>query len=299
MKSPKRGSSSNIEERDLAKVNAGITKLQQRLEEFKAISQDTSIDYNKLESITKHFIRNVGEIFGAGSTEFEQQKDSMGVYHPPFYDTSWTELQAERQLQSAYRAGINRLVPQIDSLVLQLEEEKQIYSQPSLSQGAISSQAATGGASKPNVFIVHGQDTEFLREVERLVVKLDASPIILSDKPSMGATILEKFEREGSPVDFALVLLSPDDIGAPAPRHGSSQIEWKARARQNVILELGYFIGKLGRGKVAVLYKGKDLELPSDIHGLVYIPMNGSWELAVAKEMRAAKLPIDLNRLAD
>jgi predicted nucleotide-binding protein len=71
------------------------------------------------------------------------------------------------------------------------------------------------------------------------------------------------------------------------------------RARQNVILELGYFIGKLGRSRVAVLL-APGTEQPSDILGIAYIPLDrdGAWRLLVGRELKAGGVEVDLNRLA-
>ena len=110
---------------------------------------------------------------------------------------------------------------------------------------------------------------------------------------SGGGTIIEKLER-CSDVDFAVVLLTPDDVGAVA----TSKEQLNSRARQNVILELGYFIGKIGRTHVCVLLKG-DIELPSDMLGVVYVSMNDvdGWHLRLGKELRSAGFEIDMNKL--
>ena len=100
--------------------------------------------------------------------------------------------------------------------------------------------------------------------------------------------------KVGSDVGFAIVLLTPDDRGGEASLPYEKQ---KPRARQNVIFELGYFIGRLGRQRVCGLYK-PDVELPSDYTGVLYIPVDkqGGWRLALAKEMKAAGLPVDMNK---
>jgi predicted nucleotide-binding protein len=94
-------------------------------------------------------------------------------------------------------------------------------------------------------------------------------------------------------VAFAVILLTPDDIGGVA----MDPPQLRSRARQNVVLELGLFIGALGRGRVCALHKG-DLELPSDFDGVVYVPMDaaGGWRLLLAREMKQAGLAIDMNR---
>ena len=145
------------------------------------------------------------------------------------------------------------------------------------------------------VFIVHGHDDEMKLNVARLLEKFDLEPIILSEQPDKGRTIIEKFEEESNVV-FAVVLMSDkDDMGAAV-----DSSDYKPRARQNVILELGYFIGRLGRkDHVCVLRKG-EVEVPSDILGIVYKPYssnNDGWKLELAKELRSAGYSIDFNRI--
>ena len=103
--------------------------------------------------------------------------------------------------------------------------------------------------------------------------------MILHEQPNQGRTIIEKFEAHAD-VDFAIVLLTPDDVG------GSKEGQLQPRARQNVILELGYFIGKLGRNNVCAVKLG-DLEIPSDIIGVIWTPFDphGAWKTALAKEL--------------
>jgi predicted nucleotide-binding protein len=94
-------------------------------------------------------------------------------------------------------------------------------------------------------------------------------------------------------VDFTVVLLTPDDVGSLV----SAPSTLKSRARQNVVFELGLFIGALGRNKVCALYKG-DVELPSDYQGVLYVPMDeaGGWKLLLAREMRHSGLDVDMNK---
>ena len=142
-----------------------------------------------------------------------------------------------------------------------------------------------------NVFLVHGHDKAVTESAARFLEKLDLHPIILHEQPSMGRTVIEKFEAHAD-VGFGVVLLTPDDIGGLA-----SGGKLEPRARQNVILELGYFIGRLGRSRVCALYV-EGVEIPSDIHGVVYILYDaaGGWRLKLASEIRAAGLPVDMNR---
>jgi len=161
-----------------------------------------------------------------------------------------------------------------------------------------SSQTKDNLESKParqtkKVFVVHGHDTEAKETVARFVERLKLEPIILHEQPNSGRTVIEKFEVF-SDVGFAIVLLTPDDLGAPS----TSPEETKPRARQNVILELGYFIGKLTRHRVCVLYKA-GVEIPSDYQGVLYVELDvaGVWRTKLAQELVEAGFSIDLEGL--
>lgn len=124
----------------------------------------------------------------------------------------------------------------------------------------------------------------------RFIEQIGLNPIILHEQTSSSKTIIEKIESYGA-VGIAIVLYTPCDVGA---KNGEEQ---NPRARQNVIFEHGYFIGRLGRSKVAALVKGK-LETPNDLSGVVYIDLDerGAWKMDVAKELREAGYAIDLSR---
>jgi predicted nucleotide-binding protein len=157
------------------------------------------------------------------------------------------------------------------------------------------------------VFVVHGHDDSAREAVARFLSRLDLEPIILHEQPDQGQTIVEKFEAN-SDVAFAVVLLTPDDVGAakstlPHWPFSTKEHEVRAarilqeRARQNVVLELGYFMGKLGRRKVCALKKG-NIEIPTDYSGVIWKSMDDSgWQTDLAKEMKAAGLDVDMNKL--
>ena len=144
------------------------------------------------------------------------------------------------------------------------------------------------------VFIVHGHDTEAKLAVARTLEKLNYKPIILHEQATRGKTIIEKIE-EYSDVSFAVVLYTPCDLGRAKELAPDQD---KARARQNVVFEHGYLIGKLGRQHVCALVKG-DIETPGDMSGIVYVPMDdaGAWKYALGKEMKSVGLAVDLNSL--
>jgi predicted nucleotide-binding protein len=118
-------------------------------------------------------------------------------------------------------------------------------------------------------------------------------PIILAEQPDVGQTVIEKFEKHASRVSYAIVLVTGDDEG----RLIGDEL-MKRRARQNVILELGWFAGRLGRQKVTMLYKS-GVELPSDMGGVLYAELDPGegWKIKLAREMRAAGLPVDMNKV--
>ena len=149
-------------------------------------------------------------------------------------------------------------------------------------------------ANGRRVFVVHGHDHATLDRVVRLLSDLDLEPVVLRDQPNEGRTIIEKFEAHAD-VTYAIVLMTGDDLGGVA---NARREEMRLRARQNVVLELGFFIGRLTRRRVAALVE-RDVERPSDIDGVLYVPLDdsGIWRLALAKEMKAAGLPVDLNRI--
>lgn len=142
------------------------------------------------------------------------------------------------------------------------------------------------------IFIVHGRDEGAKNIVARFLEKLDLKPVILAEMPAKGRTIIEKFGHHAQ-VGYAIVLLTPDDAGSLQ----GDENDLKPRARQNVIFELGFFIGRLGRDRVCALTKG-DVEIPSDYAGVEYIPFNDSdsWKMGLIRELRSVGFKIDANR---
>ena len=143
------------------------------------------------------------------------------------------------------------------------------------------------------IFIVHGHDEAAKHEVARFIEQLGLRAIILHEKPDRGKTIIEKVDQH-SDVGFAVVLLTPDEVAHPKDKPS----EAKPRPRQNVVFELGYCIGKLGRSRVCALLKG-DIELPTDYAGILYKSMDatGSWRFELAREIKEAGIDVDLNKL--
>jgi len=133
--------------------------------------------------------------------------------------------------------------------------------------------AATVPLSR-RVFLVHGHNEETKHAVARLLERLDLQPLILHEQPDMNRTIIEKFEANAG-VGFAVVLMTADDRGGP---NRAAPETYRPRPRQNVLLEMGFFLGRLGRAQVCVLYE-PGVEMPSDYSGVLYKPLDhgGNW----------------------
>lgn len=139
------------------------------------------------------------------------------------------------------------------------------------------------------VFIVHGHDGELKQSVARIIEKQGIEAVILSEQANQGKTIIEKFENY-SDVGGAICLFTADDLG----RSKESETD-RARARQNVVFETGYFIGKLGRDHIVIL-ADDGIEMPSDLSGVVRTN-TGNWQFELLKELKAMGYAIDLNLL--
>lgn len=163
-----------------------------------------------------------------------------------------------------------------------------------------SSESVVGGAPNVNtkVFVVYGHDDAARNQLEVLLRRWDLEPLILDQLPSSGQTIIEKLEAYTDDIGFAVVLATPDDEGHKAD-HPDERLY---RARQNVVLELGMLLAKLGRARVAIVMKQSDkMERPSDIQGLIYIPfkddLSKEANVLLAKEMNAAGYNIPVKKL--
>ncbi|MGZ3529506.1 MAG: TIR domain-containing protein [Vulcanimicrobiaceae bacterium] len=167
--------------------------------------------------------------------------------------------------------------------------------------GSVVASDATGKEREPSqldrVFVVHGHDKNMLNAVRAQIAYLGLEPIVLSEEPNAGLTIFEKFEKH-SEVGYAVALLSPDDLARPASGSASERY----RARQNVVLELGYFMCRPGRAKTIAMVNvtgGIDLETPSDIAGILYIPYdsaNDDWKRRVYGELKAVGARVRADR---
>ncbi|MDE2787241.1 MAG: nucleotide-binding protein [Chloroflexota bacterium] len=198
---------------------------------------------------------------------------------------------SEHEVQEAYERGLRGARTILESMVDEIEE----YWQDDVQTQSETGQHDVGEPITTNrVFVVHGRDEAAKQMVARYLEGLGLDPLILQEQASQGRTIIEKFEEYAETVGFAVILGTPDDVGALA----YDRANLRPRMRQNVVFELGYFTRALGRKRVCVLLKG-DVERPSDYDGVIYTTLDdfGGWQMELAKEMKAAGLPVDLNRL--
>lgn len=145
---------------------------------------------------------------------------------------------------------------------------------------------------KKSIFIVHGRNESIKAQVSNLLLKLGLKPIILHEQANRGKTIIEKFETNAN-VSASIVLFTDDDVGKY-----KEEEKLENRARQNVIFEAGYFIGKLGREHTIIL-NSPNINIPSDLQGYVYIELDAKqrWHYDLAKELKGIGLEVDLNKL--
>ena len=156
---------------------------------------------------------------------------------------------------------------------------------------------AISSTQNRKVFVVYGHDNHARTQLEAMLRRWDLEPLILDQLISSGQTIIEKLEEYTQQANFGIVLATPDDIGYPKNDEAKKQY----RVRQNVVLELGMLLSKIGREKIAILLsQAEDMEKPSDIDGLIYIPFKDNVEetkLSLAKEMQNNGYALDIAKL--
>jgi predicted nucleotide-binding protein len=188
----------------------------------------------------------------------------------------------------SWTSGAQQFKNLIDTMI-----EELTLSSPSTPETAA---ATTVSPAWPRVFVVHGRDEEMKQAVARVLERLGLVPVILHEQPNRGRTIIEKF-TEYANTGFAVVLLSGDDF---AYSQKEDPAKARPRARQNVILELGYFLGRLGRERVFTLYREvSSFEIPSDYSGVVFTALDaaGRWQFDLVRELRAAGYQLDANKI--
>jgi predicted nucleotide-binding protein len=195
------------------------------------------------------------------------------------------DAQRAHEAQRIFSDGKEQSIGLLQQAIRALEHE--------IADAVLTPSAAPVDRGGNQVFVVHGHDEAALQAVARFLEQLGLEAIILREQPDAGRTIIEKFEDCAADVGFAVVLLTPDDLAGPVTSPAAA-----SRARQNVIFELGYFAGKLGRGRACLLRKG-EIEIPSDLFGVIYTDMDAAdgWKIKLVRELKAAKLDFNANRM--
>lgn len=198
----------------------------------------------------------------------------------------WTDRTTQAEFNAAQRRGVLRAVAILEAATAQLEIADQLAAAP------MSPPANAASSTKSEIFIVHGRDGGTKETVARFISDLTGrKPIILHEQSNRGATLIEKLEREGERAVFAVVIATGDDVGRVAE---DEKLPLIPRARQNVVLELGYFIALLGRPNVMLLLEA-GVERPSDTDGIVYAQIDSSfdWRVKLANELDSAGIDVD------
>lgn len=213
----------------------------------------------------------------------------------------WSENNGCHQFRS-HRGGVLSYWPGTSTVSVQGKPPGKEDLEALLDGGAAEVGVAVAApvADEPNrrIFVVYGHDKPARTQLDSMLRRWGLDPIILDELPSQGQTIIEKLEHYTEDVGFGVVLATPDDLGYPKD-HEDQKIH---RARQNVVLELGMLLVKLGRPKVAILLGSQvDMERPSDIQGLIYIPFKDDLQKEagplLAKEMAEQGYDIDVKKL--
>ncbi len=264
----------------LERIEIGNELVNRQITNINELDQNEK-DYDKWNSYNSEYLKN------SFNNEDNRYKNSYDMVNAAFFITSGNSNNPSARLKEL-KEDIQNKVDNLESLVEKIELLKSEVEISTIKTSIIN----TDNADSTNIFIVHGHNTAIQQSVARTIEKLGLNPIILHEQPNAGRTIIEKFESHSN-VGFAIVLLTDDDEGK-----AKTEIDLKKRARQNVVLELGYFIGKLNRSRVLPLYS-EGVELPSDIHGLLYTLLDNAenWKFAIVKELKAAGYSVDANRL--
>jgi len=234
-------------------------------------------DHTAWENTTRDYLVKT---FGSKSSNINAviHASSSKALYAGMSDEEFEEYKASR---------LENQIKMLESCIEQLETEIELKGIETRSK-KIDSDVKIGN----DVFIVHGSNHGVKETVARTISQLGLNPIILHEQPNMGRTLIEKFTDYAN-VGFAIVILTSDDLG-----RAKEVPQLAPRARQNVIFELGYFLGRLGRERVCALYEN-NVEIPTDYSGVAYVELDsaGKWKFDLAKELRAVGYSVDANKL--
>ena len=257
-------------------TNDGVSDLQTKLGNARLTAME-SVWANYSAPGFAEWLKQLRSDIRSVDTEYERSLDLIA-----FSPAAISVLVTKEAWQDAFRNGLSQALRLIDAAILQLEER----GKPTVDQRSGPNQ--TGRAKE--IFIVHGRDNECKQAVARFVEKLRFEAVMLAEQAGGGLSLMEKLEVSKDVV-YAIILLTPDDVGGL--RSAEAQ---QPRARQNVIFEFGYFVGRLGRNRVCAIMK-EMVEQPSNILGLKYIEFDqaGSWQQSLLRELKHLEPDLDAN----
>jgi predicted nucleotide-binding protein len=277
---------------DLARIQRAIPRLQKRIAELEAFNPANLQQRSAPEvvALRASLEGTLADVFGHNSIEYHRYRGAALLDSGPIsLSAGWgrgpgPDLRFRGHLEESKQRSIALLEQAISDLE---ERAAELDEQP----GAFTETMPDGVPSDlpRRVFIAHGHDEASREMVARFLEKIGFEAIILHELPNKGRALITKFGEEAAGIGFAVILMTPDDFG------GKASEPPKPRARQNVIFELGFFIGALGPRRVAAIV-ADDVELPSDYEGVVYIPYVADWKMKLAKELQAAGFAIDWNK---
>lgn len=265
-----------------------LDTLEKRISELDAIplkvykTDDTS-EFNTWKTITYSSLQNIFndlKYIDFNKIRYSLMAYSMTTPEHKFVEAHNNGRKQAKSLLEAYIKEIKEFWE--DDTIEEVQQLKQIIKQPIL-------QKSIKEKSK-DIFIVHGHDDGLIAKVQLFLKKIGLNGIILHEQANLGKVILEKLEHYTN-VDFAIVLYTPCDLG----KAKNDEI-LNSRARQNVVFEHGYLMGKLGRENVTFLVDG-EIETPGDISGAVYSSVSNHWQFEILKELKAVGYNVDANDL--
>lgn len=264
-------------------MRAGITRFKRRLVEIENFDPGamTSRQDPRIDILEAAIAASLADTFGEGTQAYRRYGQARTL------DTAGINMNGtpHHEVIKGLVHGKARATALLGEAIRYLDEKLEELP----ASGASSNSVALAPPSlSKEIFVVHGHDEAAKNQVARLLERAGLKPVILHEQANSGKTIIEKFEKHGSAAGFAVVIATPDDVGGlavPPP----DEPKLKPRARQNVIGEMFWFAGRLGRDKVCALVKGH-IDMPSDFAGVVYTPMDdhGGWKGKLLQELAAA-----------
>jgi predicted nucleotide-binding protein len=256
-----------------------LRKLIEKANEYRALPNLQSSDEDAWRTLARDYLVKT---FGSRSPNVDAVLHASG-------DGGLYMNMDDHDYRQYLASGFDNKIKQLNICIEQLETDISLQSRTP----GPAAETPTTTPSSSRVFVVHGHNHGAKEAVARFLEKLDLEPIVLHEKPNAGRTVIEKFS-DYADVHFAVVLLTADDEG----RAVASPTVLKRRARQNVILELGYFLGRLGRARVCALYEA-GVEIPSDYSGILFVELDSSdrWRFDLVRELLAAGFAVDANRI--